>query len=500
MIDFKKELKVLFKDKYNLAFLAILITAIFLRLRYFFIESVWTDEALYGWYGYQILHNPAFLFSEEFAKVVSYLPSLVSAFFNIFTNSFFAGKLMTLIFGVFGIILIYLLGTELKDKFVGLLATIMLSFNSLYWFLTNRILLDVPLTTMFTLTAFCLIKYEKTKTKFWFIFLMVSSALTIYTKSAGILILPFLALYFILTYRTRIFSLLKRKEVWIGILVFLMAISFFVIINITHFGGLTAHSLKEVSATIEISMWEPIKTLPFILTWYTIPFLILGLLFSLIYRKKEHFLLLSWLVVFLGFFTFVNPNIVPRYLIPIVPAAFLISALAISELRVYIKKIGNVDINQWIVVAVILLLMVPAYIQGNNLVKSKSYTYTGFKEAGEWLKLNTEPDATIFTDSTRTLRLFSGKEFGIYGGELERPAKEKKDFEEQLKKEDLPVYLVVDVWEYIQPGWMYPLSQEKLGYIQSLGFELMKVVEKPYPTPNGLINQPVVFILKKIIR
>ena len=353
---------------------------------------------------------------------------------------------------------------------------------------------------MFTLTAFCLIRYEKTKTKFWFIFLMISSALTIYTKNAGILVLPFLALYFLLTYKTKIFSLLKRKEIRVGVLIFLMVISYFVIMNIIHFGGLTTASPGEfVSAvkTTKVSMWLPIKTLPFVLTWYTLPFLILGLLFFLVYRRKENILLLSWLIAILGFFVFISPNVVPRYLIPIAPASFLISAFAISELRVYIKKLGKIDIKKWIFIVIILLLMIPIYKQGDNLVRSKAYTYTGFKEAGEWLRLNAESDATIFSDSTRTLRLFSGKEFDMYGGVLKGPAKEKKDFEEQIKKEKLPVYLVVDVWEYIQPIWMYPLNQEKLDYIHNLGFELMEVVEKSYPSPTGLIKQPVVIIFKK---
>jgi len=113
------------------------------------------------------------------------------------------------------------------------------------------------------------------------------------------------------------------------------------------------------------------------------------------------------------------------------------------------------------------------------------------------LKSNAEPDATIFTYSTRSLRLFSEKEFDIKGGVLKGPGREKKDFEEQLKKENLPLYLVIDTWEYIQPAWMYPLNKEKLDYFYSLGFEPIKVVEKLLPTSRGLIKQPVIIILKK---
>ena len=70
-MNFKKRFDSFLKDKYNLAFLAILIIAIFLRLKYFSIDSVWPDEALYGWYGYKILHNPAFLFSKEYSITTS---------------------------------------------------------------------------------------------------------------------------------------------------------------------------------------------------------------------------------------------------------------------------------------------------------------------------------------------------------------------------------------------------------------------------------------------
>ena len=161
-MDFKERLYSFLKNKYNIAFIVVFLIGLYLKLKFLFVDSIWPDEALYQWYGYKLLHVPSYFFSEEFAEVVSYLPSTIMAFFNIFTNSFIAGRITILLFGLAGIILVYLLGKELKNRPVGLMAAILLSVNHLYWFIGSRTLLDVPLTTMFTLVAFCLIKYENT--------------------------------------------------------------------------------------------------------------------------------------------------------------------------------------------------------------------------------------------------------------------------------------------------------------------------------------------------
>src|SRR3989344_9370126 len=135
-MNVKAGVKSFLKDKWNIAFLVILIIAAIIRIQYMINDSMWPDEALYTWYGYKLLHSPSYLFSTEFTHTISYFPSILIAFFSIFTSSFAAGKITALLFGVSGIVFVYLLGKEMKDGFVGLLAAIFLTFNPIHWFYT----------------------------------------------------------------------------------------------------------------------------------------------------------------------------------------------------------------------------------------------------------------------------------------------------------------------------------------------------------------------------
>ena len=61
----------------------------------------------------------------------------------------------------------------------------------------------------------------------------------------------------------------------------------------------------------------------------------------------------------------------------------------------------------------------------------------------------------------------------------------------------MTVYLMPDLWETGQREWLYPMTQEKFNVIQSLGFRLVHIVERDYPTQQGLQRIPVIFIFRK---
>lgn len=515
-MDFKKRLYSFLKNKYNIAFIAVFLISLYLRLKFIFVDTIWPDEALYQWYGYKILHVPSYFFSKEFTEVVSYFPSTIMAFFNIFTNSFISGRITILLFALAGIILIYLLGKELKNRPVGLMAAILLSVNHLHWFIGSRTLLDVPLTTMFTFVGLCILKYENTKLRKWLIALLVGIALTIYTKNAGYLIIPFVGIYFILRYNIKILKFIRKKENFkvigkkenlLAIGLFLLIISPFFIINLYNFGMFTHVSAKSVITPIEkvVNRMQPTENVFFLLTgkqeftafnFIFILSIIIYIIFMILYKTKGHFLLFSWLLSTWGLYTFLHPGTVPRYLIVCLPAIYLSISWVIFELGTYIKKIFNIKISSWIFVGLVILLAIPSYSLGNNLNIEKSYSYRGFKEAGEWLKDNIEKDAIVYSGSVRTLRAFSGIEEVERGGNL-AGYPEKEDFEYIAKTSKVPIYIQIDFWESIQPEFVYPLTESKLNYLQNLGFRVVKTVEGYFYNKKGMVEGQIVFILKK---
>jgi hypothetical protein len=139
--------------------------------------------------------------------------------------------------------------------------------------------------------------------------------------------------------------------------------------------------------------------------------------------------------------------------------------------------------------------------------QSKADSYVGFREAGEWLAQNVPEDAVVYAGSPAAIRLFYGEEylnegyaegFGSVDGKIYYgfPAT-KQEFEQQLLTRPSNVYLEVDIWEYKNQQWMYPLSQENFDYLASLGFEPVYAVEREIPTQTGIQNVPVIYILKK---
>jgi len=104
---------------------------------------------------------------------------------------------------------------------------------------------------------------------------------------------------------------------------------------------------------------------------------------------------------------------------------------------------------------------------GLDIIKAKSTSYIGLRDVGEYLS---NVDHEIYAGSRRAIRLFSGKEYFEYGGNLKKlPESFDKFLEDTANK---TVSLEIDVWEYTQPSWVYPLNQEKINNLMANGFNI----------------------------
>ena len=500
-------------SKYNLAFLVVLIAGIFIRLKYLFIESIWHDEAAYMWQAGQLLN-----FNYIGTRIQEPLGLGVIWFYDLFLHPFTAGRLMGLTFSVAGIILIYLLGTEIKDKFIGIIAALLLTFHHLFWYLSEKALLDVPLTTMFILVAYLLIKSEKTpncnlkflpkiiQKNFWPILLGSSLIASVVTKQAGILEVVYVLIYFLIT---RMHKIVKDK---VAMFALGIPLGFILIGTVAYYILFRSFLLSKFFRYLfgMRSLSQPfnfVGIIPFVLTWYIIPLFVIGMVFALIYRRKSDLMLLLWFWVFFIFFSINIGGPLPRYLLPILPAALILAAIALDEIRIYLKQILNVSIPKFVFIIIVIFFCFTFYQQGDEMNLSKADSYVGFRDAGEWLAQNVPEDAVVYAGSPAAIRLFYGEEylnegystgFGSPDGKIYYgfPAT-KQEFEQQLLTRPDNVYLEVDVWEYKNQQWMYPLSQENFEYLMSLGFEVVHVIEKELPTQTGVQNVPVIYILKK---
>src|SRR3989344_1792399 len=203
--------------------IAVLIFALILRLKYLNINSaLWFDEAEY----LSMAKNWAFDIPYSIPSVRPVLlPFVEFIFYKIGMVSEFPFRLIEAISSLIGIYLIYLLGKELFNKYVGLIASFLLSVFYLHLFFTARILTDVPSTTFWTLIAYLFWKGYEGSSKRYLYFTAIALSLGILLRFPIVLLILVFLIYLLLTNGLKF---LKNKSIWVsGIIGLLVLIPYF---------------------------------------------------------------------------------------------------------------------------------------------------------------------------------------------------------------------------------------------------------------------------------
>ena len=121
---FKEKIISVLKNKWNIAFLIVLFLALLIRLKYIGQASLWNDAAVHLWITFKAIKNPLFIFSSVYLMGdYATIQTLTVLMYTFTKNLLVAGKVTAILFGTAGIVFMYLLGSELKDKFTGLIRT-----------------------------------------------------------------------------------------------------------------------------------------------------------------------------------------------------------------------------------------------------------------------------------------------------------------------------------------------------------------------------------------
>ncbi len=515
-LDIKKQLKKLsnYSDKlYILGLIIIIIFSIYIRLRYFTSESIWNDAAVHLWYAQKLLIDPLFFFSQQhiLQNYITIHP-FVSFFYLITKNIFISGKIVALFFSVSGIIAIYLCGSELRNKTVGLISAAIMSVHHLLWFYDLRILADSPLTTMFIISFYFLIKLEKERTIFYAFLSSAFVLLTVLTKRQAIIFPVALFIYFAIKYRENIFkekSILICSVLSFGLpMIISLAISPIIGKNLLYILFVNKLILHQgIGSSLSV-----ISQLPWILSWPLIIGTILGITFMLIYKLQYFYLPVTITLIYALWFEIGIGTPLDRYLLPIIPIAIILTATSIDEFANFAKIILKIKWIKFIVIIPLVFLIVsPFYTDGTNLIESKEYSYIGYQDAAAWLEQNAATDSILYAGSPRSMRAFTGREYFSMSGsndpsgylinfrENERYQTNSTIFETEIveySSQGYEIYLEIDIWEYAQPSWYFPLSQESVDYFISVGFILENIIYKELPTQNGLESTPVILLFK----
>jgi len=368
-----------------------------------------------------------------------------------------------LIISMLSVLGIYLLGKEIFNKKVGLIASFLMSIFYLNLFFTYRLLVDLPSLTFFIFSAFFFYKYIKTKKNsnlYWFA-LMIGIGTLFKLSTAFLLVACLIFLLF-----TEGFSFLKKKEMWISALIFWLVLLPYIIFGYYEFGGFvltqaSAHVAPESYLNGFNLMWGYIKLFP---TYFSSIFLMLfvvGLIYF-VYRPMLYFnklkenneirgLLYTLLLLIIPFILisfFVN-HIENRYIITCFTPIFIISGFALNFLlEKSLKEKNKIYVGAFILF--VLILGSFSYHQltsADALIKNKLNSYEVVKESGLWLKEYSEiyGIGVVATKSQPQIKYYSGL------NTINLPSTEE-EFEELITNETK--YFMLSIYE-THPEWSY---------------------------------------------
>jgi len=134
--------------------------------------------------------------------------------------------------------------------------------------------------------------------------------------------------------------------------------------------------------------------------------------FDKIFKSDEiqkRFFILSWIFISFLFLGYIAPHLEQRYIIDTLPFLFLITVYPYSLLEKYFT--GKFKISEktffLLVSFLLILLLIPNIIFGNNLVELKKTSYLEVKQAGLWIKENSNPKDIIISDSLPQITYYS---------------------------------------------------------------------------------------------
>lgn len=365
-------------------FLILILLALSFRI-YNLNNSIWLDEG----------HSIA-IAQQDIYSVVNYLKDvhpplyymILHYWMQLFGNSEFSIRFPSVIFGLVSVFVIYKISSELFNKEVGLISSILLSFSLFHIIYSQEarqyalMMLLILISNFFYLKLLNRIKYKTT------IGYIISTVLLTYTHMIGLFFIIPQFIYYIFKFRQ-----CKNNIKYWFIIQFIIFILFLPWICM----------LSKISNTESLIQWLPIPTINDLFNTFIsfsneslIIFLIfIILVFISIFRiknqmfvyidythKKENFYLLLWVLlpITLVFIIslFVQPLYQSRYLIGALPALYILISNGIYKL----KKIGMV------ILIIIILISI-----------SQMFNYYSTNQKEEWNELVNYIDKNEENDS-----------------------------------------------------------------------------------------------------
>jgi hypothetical protein len=285
-------------------------------------------------------------------------------------------------------------------------------------------ILDSTMTFFFTLSMFFLAKWISKPEPKWVYFLAVSAGMAVITKVISILIIPIAisTILAILASRetsklnvrnitilaSRAIRKLSVRTVVVSALIFGVSLSPAIIQFILYKDTFISFYQTGTSRVINVPFSYYVDKLSAYASIFFIVSSVVGIIISLILRRKGDLLCLIWIALVATFFQ-IQPIKGWNYILPLVPAACILSGRAFVYLIAFLKPLVSRKAKLELVyspkvlvglLSVILILIVSYSQLYNSMHVIADLTpLAGLREAAYWLKDNASPGDGVMTIS-----------------------------------------------------------------------------------------------------
>ncbi len=459
------------KDKYAVALFLILTLALAIRIYYFVItnnQPVWWDEADYLTLAKNFvfntpeMYNPARQIGIVFVLTALYKVGLGVASF----------KFLQILLSLASIFLVYLVGKDMFNKKIALIAAF---FFSVFWvdlFVVTRVFPDS--VGFFGTTLFIYL--------FWKGFIKKDSRLAAWlvgpafiiafmSREANLLLAPVVFIYLLITEK---FKLFKNKDAWISVCLGLIAsIPYFLFYQLRYGNAILQIALRQSQTvdkfakiaagkfTILHGHFVFFQQAPdylrggLIILFFIGAYIFIDLLLGadLVFKQKEkslnkYLFLFIWIIAFYAFFSYYQVYD-ERYLVPVYPAIFLVAANGLYFVYSEIRKRIDWRVALVVLFAILFIVANSQLTRADNLIKIKAGGQWQVQDAGLWLKEHTAPGDFVVTQSRTQILYYAEREV------IEFYFEDEAAFIRELEAKK-PKYLMLSAFEsHTTPDWAY---------------------------------------------
>lgn len=489
----KKSIILWLKDPYNFTLSAVLISIIFLRFYYFWLtknQPVWWDESEY----LSAAKNYAGIVDFKLASLrLPGLSILISIFYILGINQesvirFFIGFIPSIIL----IFLFYFLIKEMYgNKKITLISTIILGVLWENLFYSNRFQTE-NLSLIFEFLALLIFfKVYIKKEKIGFITptlsllgVLLFSTISVLIRTGSITFLPAVVLFYILINQSFITSG-KNKMLSYTLITVFVILSIFALFNLESIPIISKNyhpdwKLGWSSLTIFKGYFESVvPNIPAVFLYAFFLGLVLTIsnvfLFidklkdihrdnNIINFKSDIFnLLLLFSVLSVFIFLIRAPGIEFRWFFMVLPPILVFTSKGIITSSEFI---GNLIKNKNIAIIIMLLIVsIGVYnqvVHADKIIKIKLDSYSQVREAGLWIKQNSDPKDIIVSASLPQNTFYSERKTISFNDPL-KPFDSGLLTEEEFIKvlENMtPRYYIASIFESSAPQWTYELPEK----------------------------------------